>query len=149
MIFWNVPRTICLRNIVENKKENINPKNINNINNIIKNNSEEISLKPIKPGEKKYRVPGMTSNQLIRQLEKYSKIQHELIPSSKQDKLKERVKKNIIKNIEDRMKKVEIEFKIKMEEKFKKEEDKIKEEENRIKIEKEEKKIKSPKLILI
>ena len=116
-------------------KANINSKNANNINSL--NNSKEIQNNLNKTDDKKYHVPGMTSNQLIRQLEKYSKIQHELIPSSNKDKLKERVKKNIIKNIEDRMKKVEIEFKIKMEEKFKREEDKIKEEENRIKIEKE------------
>ena len=101
------------------------------------NQNENIQYNTVKTEEKKYHVPGMTSKQLFRQLDKYSKIQHELLPSTNKDKLKEKVKKNIIKNIEDRMKKVEIEFKIKMEEKLKKEEEKIKEEEKKIKIEKE------------
>ena len=65
------------------------------------------------------------------------KIKSELIPASNKEQLKEKVKKNIVKNIEDRMKKVEIEFRLKMDEKFKKEENKIKEEEKRIKLEKE------------
>ena len=120
----------------ENKhlKTNINTKNDKNN---VEKNENELPYKIVNTEEKKNHIPGMTSKQLIRQLDKYSKIQHELIPSTNKDKLKERIKKDIIKNIEDRMKKVEIEFKIKMEEKYKKEENKIKEEEKRIKSEKE------------
>ena len=112
--------------------------NINNNNNHINNTkNKEIQYNPVKTEEKKYHIPGMTSNQFFKHLNKYSKIQNELFPVTNKEKLQEKVKSSIIQNIEDRMKKVEIDFKIKMEEKFKKEENKIKEEQKKIKTEKE------------
>ena len=87
--------------------------------------------------EKKYELPGMTSKQLRRHLDKYNKIKRELYPPFNKDLIKEEVQKNIIQKIEDRMNKVEKEFRTKMDEQYKKEEQKIREEEMRIKIEKE------------
>jgi len=120
-----------------NKNSNYINNTKNSIYNNKTNNTREIQYNPVKTEEKKYHIPGMTSNQLFKQLNKYSKIQNELFPVTNKEKLQEKVKSSIIQNIEDRMKKVEIDFKIKMEEKFKKEENKIKEEEKRIKTEKE------------
>ena len=116
--------------------------NINNINNIYNNKSNNINndlnYKTLKTEENnKYLVPGMTSKQLFKKLEKYGKIKNELFPATNKDKLKEKVKNSIIQKIEDRMKNVELEFKVKMEEKFRKEENKLKEEKEKIKIEKE------------
>ena len=127
-----------LRLKAENEYQNLffNTEELNELNNE-KKNKKEVALKTNQNEDNKYTIKGMTSKQLFRQLEKYSKIKTELIPASNKEKLKEKVKKNIVKNIEDRMKKVEIEFRLKMDEKFKKEENKIKEEEKRIKLEKE------------
>jgi len=99
--------------------------------------TKELPTKTIPTDGNKIHIPGMTSKQLIRKLDNYGKIRNELLPSTNKDKLKEKVKKNIVKNIEDRMKKVEIEFRLKMDEKYKKEQNKIKEEEKRLKTEKE------------
>ena len=127
-VFFNTEETYDLNEDKQYLKTN---------NNINSKNLNEIGFKTLPNDEKKYTIKGMTSKQLFHQLEKYSKVQNELFPSSNKDKLKEKVKKSIVKNIEDRMKKVEIEFRLKMEEKFKNEENKIKEEEKRIKAEKE------------
>ena len=99
--------------------------------------NQNVEVKDIPKEEKKYELPGMTSKQLYRHLDKYTKIKRELFPPFNKDLIKEEVQKNIIQKIEDRMNKVEKEFKTKMDEKFKKEEKKIKDEEMRIKIEKE------------
>ena len=133
-LFFNTEENYGLN--TPEKKYRKGNKNINNSKNDI-NNQNEIPYKTLPTEEKKYHIKGMTSNQLFRHLERYGKIQNELFPATNKDKLKEQVKKNIVKNIEDRMKKVEIEFRLKMEEKFKKEEKKIKDEEKRIKTEKE------------
>ena len=93
--------------------------------------------KEVPKEEVKYELPGMTSKQLRRHLDRYTKIKRELFPPFNKDLIKEEVQKNIIQKIEDRMNKVEKDFKTKMDEKFKKEEQKIRDEEMRIKIEKE------------
>ena len=129
----NNNHNIHANNILLNKKHN---KANNNFHNPEKNIIKEIPYKTLATEQNKYHMKGMTSNQLFRQLDKYGKIKNELFPSTSQDKLKEKIKSNIIKNIEDRMKKVEIDFQIKMEEKFKNEEKKLKEEQIRIKNEK-------------
>ena len=120
------------QNVFFNTEEDYRNKNINiteKPNKTLLNNKDNFG--------NKYLTKGMTSKQLVNHLERYSKIQNELFPSTSKDKIREKVKNNIIKNIEDRMKKVENEFKLKMEEKFKKEENKIKEEEKKIQEEKE------------
>ena len=126
-------------NIYPDKKYKKTDDNVNKFNTKISHNNKdnEMPYKTLQTEQNKYTIKGMTSKQLFRQLDKYGKIKNELFPSTNQDKLKEKIKKNIIQNIEDRMKQVEIDFKIKMEEKFKNEENKIKEEEKKIKKEKE------------
>ena len=99
--------------------------------------NQNMNNQPIKKEEIKYELPGMTSKQLYKHLAKYTKIKRELFPPFNKDLIKEEVQKNIIQKIEDRMNKVEKDFKNKMDEKFKNEEKKIKEEEIRIKNEKE------------
>ncbi len=69
---------------------------------------KELPTKTMQADGNKIHIPGMTSKQLIRKLENYGKIKNELLPSTNKDKLKEKVKKNILKNIEDRMKNVKI-----------------------------------------
>ena len=126
------------------EKEKLRLKAQNEYQNLFFNTEEkkylkmkELPTKTMQADGNKIHIPGMTSKQLIRKLDNYGKIKNELLPSTNKDKLKEKVKKNIVKNIEDRMKKVEIEFRIKMDENYKKEEKKIKEEEKRLKTEKE------------
>ena len=100
--------------------------------------NQNMNNKPIqKEEENKYEIPGMTSKQLYRHLAKYNKIKREIFPPFNKELIKEEVQKNIIQKIEDRMNKVEKDFRSMMDEKFKNEEKKIKEEEIRLKNEKE------------
>ena len=100
--------------------------------------NQNMNNKPIqKEEENKDEIPGMTSKQLYRHLAKYNKIKREIFPPFNKDLIKEEVQKNIIQKIEERMNKVEKDFKSMMDEKFKNEQKKIKEEEIRLKNEKE------------
>ena len=103
-----------------------------NINQYPSINSQEMNNKE----EKKYELPGMNSKQFYRHLAKYTKIKRELFPPFNKELIKEEVQKNIIQTIEERINKIENDFRTKMDEKLQKEENKIKEEENRIKNEK-------------
>ena len=112
------------KNVFFNTEDNYDDIPNQNLNNQVQ--KEEI----------KYELPGMTSKQLYRHLAKYGKIKREFFPPFNKDLIKEEVQKSIIQKIEDRMNKVEKDFRTKMDEKFKNEEKKIKEEEIRLKNEK-------------
>ena len=87
-----------LRLKAENEYQNLffNTEEIDELNNE-KKNKKEVALKTNPNDENKYTIKGMTSKQLFRQLEKYSKIKSELIPASNKEKLKEKVKKILLK----------------------------------------------------
>ena len=128
---------------VENEKLKLKAQNeyknvfFNTEDNYDKFQNQNIDKQELPKEEKKYELPGMTSKQLYRHLAKYTKIKRELFPPFNKDIIKEEVQKSIIQKIEDRINKVEKDFKSKMDEKFQKEEKKLKEEEKRIQNEKE------------